>query len=113
MSAKLFVYWNIHKKVFSVLDLSTRLVIAHTKKIKLRNVQFKVSEVGRLRVLHNKRKNVHAGVIGFKSNKTMTGTKQAFYNPYKHESFVNGVGDKIAAAGIALLEVINDRATIV
>lgn len=89
---EVFVYFNLHKKCFSVKDVKTGLVIAHTDKIELEEVTFKVSEAGRQRVLAEKRKNVHAGVKGkyVGSPKFLDfGRPQATYNPYKYDSFVN------------------------
>lgn len=86
---KVFVYFNLHKKMFSVRNLKTNLVIAHVNQISLSNALFKVSEVGRQRVLRERVKNVHAGVVGFISLKDLECPKQATYNPYKYTGFVN------------------------
>lgn len=59
-----FVYFNLHKKVFSVKDVKTGRVIAHANTVKLQNAYPKVSEKGRQRVLKEQRKNVHAGIRG-------------------------------------------------
>lgn len=87
---KVQVYFNLHKKCYSVRDKKTRLVIAHVNEICLGDVTFKVSEKGRQRVLASKQKNVHALVEGtilsygaFKRD--MRGVE---YNPYKYESFI-------------------------
>jgi hypothetical protein len=89
---EVFVYFNLHKRCFSVKDVKTGLVIGHTDKIELEEATFKVSEAGRQRVLREQRKNVHAGVKGkyvgcpkFIDMKS----PEATYNPYKYESFVN------------------------
>lgn len=66
-SMKVFVYFNLHKKVFSVRAMEGEnkgRVIAHTTTVELRDAVFKVSQAGRERVLKEKRKNVHAGVQG-------------------------------------------------
>lgn len=87
---KVFVYFNLHKKVFSVKDVKTGLVVAHTEDITLQDATFKVSEAGRQRVLKEQRKNVHAGVVGtYTTNKlTEHNPNRATYNPYKFDSFV-------------------------
>jgi hypothetical protein len=88
---EVFVYFNLHKKVFSVKDVKTGLVVAHTETIALEDVTFKVSEAGRQRVLKEQRKNVHAGVRG-KYTGTLTTNqlgREATYNPYKFSSFVD------------------------
>jgi hypothetical protein len=88
---EVFVYFNLHKKVFSVKDVKTGLVVAHTEQIALEDATFKVSEAGRQRVLKEQRKNVHAGVRG-KFTGTLTTNqlgREATYNPYKFSSFVD------------------------
>lgn len=91
---KVFVYFNLHKKVFSVKALEgdrKGRVVAHREYVMLENVTFKVSEAGRQRVLAERRKNVHAGAVGewrddvavLKDDVAVT------YNPYKYTTFVN------------------------
>lgn len=89
---EVFVYYNLHKHVFSVKDVKTGLVVAHTSVIHLENATFKVSEAGRQRVLAEKRKNVHAGVRGTFVRPepwNLTSVKRATYNPYLFSSFVD------------------------
>lgn len=91
---KVFVYRNLHKNCYSVKDWKTKLVIAHVKEILLLDAEFKVSEAGRQRVLREKRKNVHAGVLGYWQKDTTYSLEpefslSAYYNPYKHNSFIN------------------------
>lgn len=84
------VYFNLHKKCYSVRDKKSRLVIAHLDSIALKDVVFKVSEKGRQRVLKEKRKNVHAvieGTICCPVEIEALSTKVT-YNPYKYKSFV-------------------------
>ena len=63
---KYFVYYNLHKHLFSCKNKKTGLVNKdlYSTSLKLSNCQFKVSEAGRQRVLKEKRKNVHAGIVG-------------------------------------------------
>ena len=63
---KVFVYYNLHRKVWSVKALEGEnkgRVIAHRDMVVLRNPEGKVSQAGRKRVLQEQRKNVHAGII--------------------------------------------------
>jgi hypothetical protein len=86
---RVFVYRNLHKKCYSVKSLKTGRVIAHVDSIDLVNFSFRVSKAGRERVLREKRKNVHAGVVGYVScpvNKAYS--TDVTYNPYKYNSFV-------------------------
>lgn len=89
---KVFVYYNLHKKVFSVRALEgdrRGLVIAHVREIGLTDVTFKVSEAGRQRVLRERKKNVHAGVVGQWSGlHDQNGLEAVTYNPYRYSSFV-------------------------
>ena len=92
---KVFVYYNLHKKCFSVKALegaSKGLVILHSSSVVLSDAKFKVSQAGRERVLREKRKNVHAGVVGrfegqFENFDTSEMTSIT-YNPYLYNSFV-------------------------
>ena len=91
---KVFVYYNLHKKCFSVKALEGEnkgRVIQHRNSVDLANVTFKVSEKGRQRVLKEKRKNVHAGVVGQLLPPTVTSNKltEVYYNPYIVDHFVN------------------------
>lgn len=57
------IYWNLHRKCFSVLDADGH-VIEHANNVLLQEAEFIVREAGRQRVLREKRKNVHAFVRG-------------------------------------------------
>lgn len=89
---KVKVYYNLHKHCFSVVSLNKEnygKVIDHVRDITLENAQFKVSEAGRQRVLREKRKNVHAFVVGTISGKKINErAREATYNPYKFSTFV-------------------------
>ena len=91
-SEKVFIYFNIKKKVFSVRSMKSGLVIAHVAEIYLDDATFKVSEKGRQRVLRERRKNIHAGIEGFINLNEVNDKgewKLAGYNPYKNESFID------------------------
>ena len=103
---KVFVYYNLHKHKWSVKDVKTGRVIGHHYDVSLYNATFKVSEAGRVRVLKEKRKNVHAGVEGYLTKdclaRKMDGTilwesqserHKVTYDPYKYDTFVT-VSDK-------------------
>lgn len=60
---KVKVYRNLHKRCYSVQDITGR-VVAHVNNLLLTDATFKVREAGRNKVLRTKRKNVHAFVIG-------------------------------------------------
>lgn len=59
---KVFVYRNLTKGVFSIRH--NNRVIAHARRFIIKDAVFKVSEAGRQRVLRERCKNVHAGIVG-------------------------------------------------
>ena len=94
---KVDVYYNLHKKTFSVKRTSTGKVVAHRDYVWIKDAQFVVSEAGRQRVLREKKKNVHAFIRGewldLSEGRAVTeGTKfggYASYNPYKADTFMS------------------------
>ena len=101
LSKPVEVYKNLNHDCFSVRQGG--IVRFHTKIVCLKNVTYKVSEAGRQRVLKEKRKNVHAFVVGTICHSDEV-SKETFpfiaawvsYNPYKNDSFyVVGDGQKI------------------
>lgn len=93
---KVAVYFNLHKKTFSIKALegaNKGRVIDYSDDVTIENAIFKVSQAGRNRVLQEKRKNVHAYVIGeLKSSAeaAICGEKIT-YNPYLYNSFVTAM----------------------
>ena len=64
---KVFVYYNLHKKLWSVKALEgpqKGRVITRSWYVTLLDAKPRVSQAGRNRVLREKRKNVHAGLVG-------------------------------------------------
>ena len=62
LGKKVMVYYNLHKKTFSVSY--DNKVILHADYVKLGDVEFRVRTGGRNKVRTEKQKNVHAFVIG-------------------------------------------------
>ena len=94
------VYKNLHKSraagrsIYSVRDKKTGLVLGHVKEIVLKDVVFKVSETGRLRVLKEKKKNVHAVLQGEVYHGKFydlgySKPQKVWYNPYKTNQFIS------------------------
>jgi hypothetical protein len=73
-----------------VKSLETGLVVAHRNSVTLTDAKFKVSQAGRERVLREKRKNVHAGVVGVwvEGSVDTAEMTSVTYNPYLYTSFV-------------------------
>ena len=100
---KVFVYFNLHKKVWSIKALEGERkgrVIAHKEFVILGDAKAKVSEAGRQRVLRERKKNVHAGLVGEWLNEVegklldasllddCINPHMVVYNPYKYATFV-------------------------
>lgn len=91
---RVFVYFNLHKKLWSVKALEGEnkgRVVLHTPELQLSDCTFKVSEAGRQRVLRERRKNVHAGVVGHMDtslSNEISCSQVITYNPYKYSAFV-------------------------
>jgi hypothetical protein len=88
---KVMVYYNLHKKTFSVKHKNK--VVTHTDNLVLKDVEFRVRQGGRFRVLTEGNKNVHAFVIGTLKSvgdipPNVEGRKVVTYNPYKWETFL-------------------------
>jgi len=93
------VYFNLHKKTFSVRNCKTGLVIAHTDNIWVEDPVFVVRKAGREKVLRERKKNVHAFVRGTWMQDLLVAdasmildhrecSEEVTYNPYKYDSFV-------------------------
>ena len=102
------VYYNLHKKTFSVRHAGR--VWFHTNVLTLRNCKFAVQPAGRAKVLKEKKKNVPAFVRGFfvrgdaHTNHRMLHADQAMYNPYKTSTFVDvGTGEPVYEADMVYL----------
>jgi hypothetical protein len=92
---KVMVYYNLHKHTFSV-TYKDRL-ISHSDYVKLSDVEFRVRQGGRERVLKDKKKNVHSFVIGTlldyckypcENLPSEPNSNIVTYNPYKYNSYV-------------------------
>lgn len=101
---RVFVYWNLHRKCWSVKDKRTGVVRAHASVVSLVDCVFKVHESGRQRVLRERRKNVHAGVEGTLVGCVVAGIHAdpvihdgmiaVGYNPYHGDTFTERETDK-------------------
>ena len=102
-----FCYRNLHKEgvVYSLKNIKTNLVEKWLDFVFLTNVEFKVSFSGRQRVLIEKRKNVHAGVIGTliePSEISGISFVKCRYNPYEMEWFMAN-GRRVTKCRYAIL----------
>ena len=92
---KVMVYYNLHKKTFSVRY--DNKVILHADYVRLSDVEFRVRTGGKERVRQEKNKNVHAFVIGTlldyceypcEELPSEPNNNIVTYNPYKYDSYV-------------------------
>jgi hypothetical protein len=84
---KVFRNLNRKGKVYSIQQRG--LTVAHTTSVALQNAVFVVNAKGREYVRANKRKVVHAFVVGMIGNESVSDDcVQVTYNPYVNDSFV-------------------------
>ena len=87
------VYRNLHKRIWSVRDRTTGLVVKHSQLVYVSDAKFIVQPAGRARVLRERRKNVHAFVrgtvvdFGFPPDWRALLPMKITYNPYKADHF--------------------------
>ncbi len=106
---KYAVYWNSHKKTYSIKSLKENKVVNYSNDMIMKNVKFVVNQKGRTRVLRENRKNVHAYIMGeivcYNTNHRVFGGEKVFYNPYKHIGFTLENGNTIMSAEYVYLNV--------
>lgn len=103
-SFKVRVHRNLHNGMYSVVQHG--LVVAHASHIVLSDCEFVVNESGRQRVIRDKRKNVHAFVVGYLAvNQNVQSLwTHISYNPYKGASFVTPENDSVSKAFVVCLD---------
>ncbi len=95
--AKYYIYRNLTQNTFSVKYKGR--VIAHHDHIVAHGVQFRVNELGRQRVINEKKKYVHAYVVCDSYETTINSFEaritseddsmlEVSYNPFKNKSFM-------------------------
>ena len=93
---KVRVYWNLHKKCWSVQDRKTGRVIRHVTNCVLSDSKFVVRKAGQAKVRREGKKNVHAFAVGTVIEWTLENSRSFFldscrtvtYNPYVNDTFV-------------------------
>ena len=123
---RLYVYWNIQKKTWSVRQSGK--IVGHANLIFLSDCRFLVGKAGQARVRREGKKNVHDGVSGYlamyeefhKAAKPVATPKcWVMYNPYKHDTFIQRTGvcdDKypipVTESGWAKLYILEGKPTV-
>lgn len=75
------VYRNLSNKCFSIMQDS--IVKAHAKTVCLEDIEWKVSQKGRRRVIRDGKKNVHAFSVGLlRDSVRLAKARELWYNPY-------------------------------
>lgn len=90
---KVRVYWNLHKKTWSVQDYKSGLVIDHQPTMVLEQAKFVVRKGGQERVRKEGKKNVHAFAVGLISTeqdkrKHFPNYYRVKYNPHTDDYFM-------------------------
>lgn len=104
---KVKVYWNSHKKLFSIVHKGK--VIAHKEVVFLSDCKFVVNQKGREKVLRQKKKNVHAYIYGTLADSEEPARGDTFepvnvrYNPYYNSSFMTESGPIFEAKQVDLV----------
>ncbi len=113
------IYFNFHKKVFSVRKKGK--VIQHATAMTVIEPKFVVQPAGRAKVLRDKVKNVHAFVrvnsmytvdmeLNYEFCEPFLPSERVKYNPYMADTFVScATGDAIHEAEVAYLTIDNDN----
>ena len=108
---KVEVYFNLHKKCWSIRQAGKPVV--HSDFVEIKEPQFVVQQGGNARVRREKRKNVHAFVRGYLTDRVgifPKNQKLVTYNPYKHTSFVErGTEKPICSAQYAVLDITDKK----
>jgi len=90
------VFKNLKYGCYSIMQRG--VIRASAKQVRLSDVEFRVRESGRQRMLREKRKNVHAFAVGRLVDYVHPGDERelarmegrdAFYDPYRYPSFVD------------------------
>lgn len=107
LNKPVFVYKNLHRDCWSVKQ--DGLVKTHAQNITMHSCTFKVNQNGREKVLTEKRKNVHAGVLGYIEKwidldweKNHSTARPVTYNPYKYKNFVDKDTEQMVDYAIAV-----------
>lgn len=85
------LYWNLHKKKWSLQDRKTGRVQQHVTAFTMYDAKFVVRPAGQAKVRSEGRKNVHAfavGTGGFRDGIATYLDRPVTYNPYVNDTFV-------------------------
>ena len=105
MKAKVNIYRNLHKPGKFSIRLKGK-VIDHAESIIVHNCSFRVGEKGRLKVIQERRKNVHAWVVGEfyeRGSYDLTQLEELYFDPYFTQHFMSlDTGKKVIYADLVV-----------
>ena len=96
------LYWNLHKKKWSLQDRKTGRVQQHVTAFTMYDAKFVVRPAGQAKVRSEGRKNVHAFAVGYISESREEPSRMIYlddwdrvkYNPYTDDYFMHqGMSD--------------------
>lgn len=106
--AKTYVYFNLHKHVWSCMVRG--IVQRHSEHVFVSAAEFVVRAAGHRKVLEQKRKNVHAFVRGRETSedallgRRLSNAVQISYNPFKGAHFYRkDTGEVVKSASLVEL----------
>ena len=92
LSFKYRLYWNLHKKKWSLQDRQTGRVQQHVTAYTMYDAKFVVRPAGQAKVRREGKKNVHAFAVGTGGLRdgiaTCLSGRPVTYNPYANDTFV-------------------------
>ena len=100
------VYRNLHKQTWSIVSCRTGRVIDHRPFLALWDCKLVVRPAGREKVIRERRKNVHAFVVGtpLANSVKAEGYVSITYNPYAAPTFTRrDNGEPVTGARAVLL----------
>jgi len=99
------LYRNLNNGKWSLMQ--NGIVKAYARQVAMKDCSFKVSEKSRQRVLKNRKKNVHAFIVGILSSDLDTNENltQVTYDPYKRGDFHEMNGRPVISARYIIADI--------
>jgi hypothetical protein len=107
INQKVRVYKNLNKKCLSIQakESGRWKVVKYVQEVLLEDATFKIYESGRQRCLKEKRKTVHAYVVGvlLSVDTSYSLPIRVHYNPYLNDSFITSYNQKVESANVVAI----------
>jgi len=111
VGVKVFAYWNVHRSLYSLIELRSGRVVDRRKQLRLKDVEFRVRPAGHRQVVTTGVKTVHAGIVGVVTAMRAAkprGWRRVRYNPFRRPCFTDSRGRCVIAAKDVVLRVEGD-----